>query len=53
MRGELPRHWAQGVQDTVQGAHAKADTVATRKASQQSLERYTHMLPEMIAAAPT
>jgi transketolase len=51
MRGDLPRHWAQGVQDTVQGAHAKADTVATRKASQQSLERYTHMLPEMIGGS--
>jgi transketolase len=51
MRGELPRHWAQGVEDTVQGAHAKAETVASRKASQQALERYTHMLPEMIGGS--
>src|SRR6185369_6235157 len=37
IRGELPAHWAACVADTAQGAHAKAETVATRKASQLAL----------------
>jgi transketolase len=51
MRGELPPHWAACVADTVAGAHARAETVATRKASQLALEHYTRLLPEMIGGS--
>src|SRR5688572_18127185 len=37
MRGELPKHWAQAAVDAAVAAHAKAETVATRKASQIAL----------------
>src|SRR5436305_3785470 len=51
MRGELPATWAASVADTTGGAHAKAETVATRKASQLALEHYTRVLPEMIGGS--
>ena len=34
MKGELPKNFAQVAVDAAVGAHAKAETVASRKASQ-------------------
>ena len=51
MRGELPRSFAQTAVDTVLGAHAKAETVASRKASQLALESFTAALPEMLGGS--
>jgi transketolase len=51
MRGELPATWARTAQETIEAAHAKAETVATRKASQLSLEHFTRLLPEMIGGS--
>src|SRR5207237_9602840 len=51
MRGELPAGWATCAADTIAGAHAKAETVATRKASQLALEHYTRLLPELVGGS--
>ena len=51
MQGELPRGFTQMVVDTVIGADAKAETVASRKASQLALEAFTAALPEMLGGS--
>jgi transketolase len=51
MAGELPKNFAQTVVDTVIGAHTKAETVASRKASQLALEAFTAALPEMVGGS--
>ena len=51
MKGELPKGFDQTVVDTVLGAHAKAETVASRKASQLALEALTVALPEMLGGS--
>jgi transketolase len=51
MKGELPKGFDQTVVDTVLGAHAKAETVASRKAIQLALEALTAALPEMLGGS--
>nr|WP_315263005.1 transketolase [uncultured Limnohabitans sp.] len=51
MAGELPKNFAQTVVDTVIGAHTKAETVASRKASQLALESFTAALPELVGGS--
>ncbi len=51
MKGDLPRAFAQIAVDTVVGAHSKAETVASRKASQLALEAFTAGLPEMLGGS--
>ncbi len=51
MKGELPKGFAQLAVDTVIGAHSKAETVASRKASQLALEAFTAGLPEMLGGS--
>ncbi len=51
MKGELPRNFAQVAVDAAVGAHAKAETVASRKASQLALEAFTADLPEMLGGS--
>ena len=51
MKGELPRNFAQVAVDTAVAAHAKAETVASRKASQLALEAFTAALPEMLGGS--
>ena len=51
MAGELPKNFAQTVVDTVIGAHTKAETVASRKASQLALESFTASLPELLGGS--
>jgi len=51
MRGDLPKHWAQTAVDTAVNAHTKAETVASRKASQIALEAFTNALPEMLGGS--
>ncbi|HMO49427.1 MAG TPA: transketolase, partial [Rubrivivax sp.] len=50
-RGDLPQGFAQVAVDTVVAAHAKAETVASRKASQIALEAFTKALPEMLGGS--
>ncbi len=51
MKGELPRNFAQVAVDAAVGAHAKAETVASRKASQIALEAFTAALPELLGGS--
>ena len=51
MRGKLPKNFAQVAVDTVIAAHTKAETVASRKASQIALEAFTKALPEMLGGS--
>src|ERR1700752_299832 len=51
MKGELPKNFAQVAVDTAVSAHAKAETVASRKASQLALEAFTADLPEMLGGS--
>jgi transketolase len=51
MQGELPANFAQLATDTAVAAHAKAETVASRKASQIALEAFTAALPELLGGS--
>ena len=51
MKGELPANFHQTVLDTVVAAHTKAETVASRKASQLALESFTAALPELLGGS--
>jgi transketolase len=51
MAGDLPKHFADTAVEAVQSAHAKAETVASRKASQIALEFFTAALPEMLGGS--
>jgi transketolase len=51
MAGDLPRAFAQVAVDTAVAAHTKAETVATRKASQIALEAFTAALPELLGGS--
>ena len=49
--GELPHDFAAVAAEAVAAAHAKAETVASRKASQLALEAFTRALPEMLGGS--
>ena len=49
--GELPAHFAEIAAEAVAAAHEKAETVASRKASQLALEAFTAALPEMLGGS--
>ena len=51
MAGELPRDFAARVDDLVKELEAKAETVATRKASQIALEAIKPALPELLGGS--
>ncbi len=51
MRGELPKNFAQVAVDAAVAAHAKGETVASRKASQLALEAFTKQLPELLGGS--
>ncbi len=51
MHGDLPANFAQWAVDAVVAAHTKAETVASRKASQIALEAFTAALPEMLGGS--
>ena len=51
MAGELPRNFHQVVVDAAVDAHKKAETVASRKASQIALEHFTAALPELLGGS--
>ena len=49
--GELPKTWSQTVVDAAIAAQAKAETCASRKASQIALESFTKALPELLGGS--
>ncbi|MEI6732671.1 MAG: transketolase [Comamonadaceae bacterium] len=51
MKGELPKYFNQVAVDTAVAAHSKAETAASRKASQLALEAFTAALPEMLGGS--
>ena len=51
MKGDLPRSFHQLAADTALAADTKAETVASRKASQLALEAFTAGLPEMLGGS--
>ncbi|MFN0161255.1 MAG: transketolase [Burkholderiales bacterium] len=51
MSAELPASWKEGVAALVAGADAKAETVATRKASQAAITGLAALLPELIGGS--
>ena len=51
MKGELPKNFVQTAVNAVVDAHTKAQTVASRKASQLALEHFTAAVPEMLGGS--
>jgi transketolase len=51
MRGELPEDFAADARALVEAQAAKAETVATRKASQQAIEALAPRLPELVGGS--
>jgi transketolase len=51
MKGDLPAGFAQVAVDAAVAAHTKAETVASRKASQLALEAFTAAMPELLGGS--
>ena len=49
--GELPANWAQESQAFVEKLQANPATIASRKASQNAIEAYAHVLPELLGGS--
>jgi len=51
MKGELPANFTDLAAEAIRATHEKAETVASRKASQLALETLTAALPEMLGGS--
>ena len=51
VEGQLPKNFAQVAVDAALAAHTRAETVASRKASQIALEAFTKALPELLGGS--
>ncbi len=51
MKGELPKDWAAKAAEYVKAVDAKAETIASRKASQNAINGYAPTLPELIGGS--
>lgn len=51
MADELPVGWADHVEGTISQINAREETIATRKASQNSIEALAPVLPELIGGS--
>ncbi len=51
MSGELPANWRKHVNDFVNQINGKAETIASRKASQNAIEGLAPVLPELIGGS--
>jgi transketolase len=51
MAGELPADWAAHVESVLAKVAEKAETIATRKASQNSIEAFAPKLPELLGGS--
>lgn len=49
--GDLPTNFEQAVQEYLQSTSDKAETIATRKASQNAIEAYAKVLPEFLGGS--
>jgi len=51
MKGELPKDWSQKAEAFINSVNAKAETIASRKASQNALNGYGPSLPEFLGGS--
>jgi len=51
MKGELPANWEQVTSDFIKACDEKAESPATRKASQNTIEAYAKALPEFLGGS--
>ncbi|MDO8414358.1 MAG: transketolase [Gallionellaceae bacterium] len=51
MKGELPANWAQHAADVIAKINEKAETIATRKASQNAINALVPVLPEFLGGS--
>ncbi len=51
MNGDLPAEWGKQAQAFIDATVAKAETIATRKASQNTLDGFGPVLPELIGGS--
>lgn len=51
LQKKLPQGWDAKVVETIQAADAKAEKIATRKASQNAIEAYASVLPELLGGS--
>lgn len=51
MRGELPGGWEQKAVEYINAVNEKAENIATRKASQNAIDGYAPLLPEIIGGS--
>ncbi len=51
MQGELPQDWNAKAEEFIKSVDAKAETIASRKASQNALNGYGPMLPEFLGGS--
>jgi transketolase len=51
MSGELPANWAEGAAAFIASVNDKAETIASRKASQNSLNGFGPLLPEFLGGS--
>ena len=49
--GELPANWAQESQAFIEKLQANPAAIASRKASQNAIEAYAHVLPELLGGS--
>jgi transketolase len=51
IKGELPKDWAAKAAEFIKSVDAKAETIASRKASQNALNGYGPLLPEFLGGS--
>ena len=51
INGELPADWAKGAAAYIEATNAKAESPATRKASQNSINAFAAILPELMGGS--
>ena len=51
VKGELPKDWAAKAAEFVSSVDAKAETIASRKASQNAINGYAPLLPELLGGS--
>ncbi len=51
IKGELPSNWKQVADDFIKAVNDKAETIASRKASQNSIQGYSKALPEFLGGS--
>lgn len=51
MQGELPAHWQAHYEAAIAAVNSKAETIATRKASQNAIGVFAEVLPELVGGS--